>query len=164
MSQGAQNNVVKMWRLRGELSKRHGFKCAHCGVISLVERRKCAHCGSAEKPLAAPLPRGTVRAVTNAGGSVEHLDQVTGRKAAVWVELEGKAGNIACLLQHADSLTLLPQVRGASVRFGVRRAVLGYLPVGEPIPYTLKAVLDLRTRVSLQPKPETSSNKGDPTK
>lgn len=163
MSQGVSNNVVKMWRLRGELSKRHGFRCAGCGNIALVERRKCPKCGSQEKPVSAPLPRGTVRAVTNAGASVEHLDQVTGRKAAVLVELEGQAGHIACLLQHADSLTLLPHVRGASVRFGVRRAVLGPLPLGEPIPYTLKAVLDLRTRVSLQPKPEPST-KGEPTK
>lgn len=163
MSQGVNNNVVKMWRLRGELSKRHGFRCPSCGTITLVERRKCAKCGSLEKPVAAPLPRGTIRATTNAGASVEHLDQVTGRKAAAWVELEGNAGNLACLLQHADSLTLLPHVRGAGVRFGVRRAVLGPIPLGEPIPYTLKAVLDLRTRVSLQPKPDPST-KGDPTK
>jgi hypothetical protein len=163
MSQGVTNNVVKMWRLRGELSKRHGFRCPSCGVISLAERRKCARCGSSEKPESAPLPRGIIRAVTNAGGSVEHLDQVTGRKAAVWVEMEGNAGGLACLLQHADSLTLLPHVRGASVRFGVRRGALGPLPLSEPIPYTLKAVLDLRTRVSLQPKPDPST-KGDPTK
>lgn len=163
MSQGVNNNVVKMWRLRGELSKRHGFRCPACKVISLVERRKCARCGSLEKPVAAPLPRGIIRATTNAGASVEHLDQVTGRKAAAWIELDGEAGNLACLLQHADSLTLLPHARGAAVRFGVRRAVLGPLPLGEPIPYTLKAVLDLRTRVSLQPKPETST-KGEPTK
>jgi uncharacterized OB-fold protein len=163
MSQSMNNNVVKMWRLRGELSKRNGFRCPSCGVITLVERRKCARCGSLEKPVAAPLPRGTIRATTNAGASVEHLDQVTGRKAAAWVELEGNAGSLACLLQHADSLKLLPHLRDASVRFGVRRAALGPLPVGEPIPYTLKAVLDLRTRVSLQPKPDPST-KGDPTK
>lgn len=163
MSQGVNNNVVKMWRLRGELSKRHGFRCPSCGTMSLAERRKCARCGSLEKSESAPLPRGTIRAVTNAGGSVEHLDQVTGRKASVWVEMEGNAGNLVCLLQHADSLSLLPHVRGAAVRFGVRRAALGPLPVSEPIPYTLKAVLDLRTRVSLQPKPD-SSTKGDPTK
>lgn len=163
MSQGVKNNVVKMWRQRGELSKRHGFRCVACGTITLVERRKCAKCGSLEKPAAAPLPRGIVRASTNAGASVEHLDQVTGRKAAVWVELEGNAGNLACLLQHADSLTLLPHVRGASVRFGVRRAVLGPLALSEPIPYTLKAVLDLRTRIAVQPKPDPSV-KGDPTK
>ncbi len=163
MSQGVNNNVVKMWRLRGELSRRHGFRCLSCGTITLAKRRKCARCGSLDKPESAPLPRGTIRAVTNAGGSVEHLDQVTGRKAAVWVEMEGNAGHLACLLQHADSLTLLPHVRGAAVRFGVRRATLGPLPVSEPIAYTLKAVLDLRTRVTLQPKPETST-KGDPTK
>jgi uncharacterized OB-fold protein len=163
MSQTVNNNVVKMWRVRGEVSKRHGFRCTSCGVISLAERRKCARCGSSAKPESAPLPRGTIRATTNAGASVEHLDQVTGRKAAAWVELDGNAGQLACLLQHADSLTLLPHVRGAGVRFGVRRAVLGPLPLGEPIPYTLKAVLDLRTRVSLQPKPDPST-KGEPTK
>jgi len=88
---------------------------------------------------------------------------VTARKAAVWVELDGNAGQLACLLQHADSLTLLPHVRGAPVRFGLRRATLGPLPLGEPIAYTLKAALDLRTRVSLKPKPDPST-KGEPTK
>jgi len=92
MNQGVNNNVVKMWRLRGELSKRHGFRCSSCGTITLVERRKCAKCGSLEKPVAAPLPRGIVRARTNAGAYVEHLESVSGRKTAGMINIGGKAG------------------------------------------------------------------------
>jgi hypothetical protein len=98
------------------------------------------------------LPRGSVQAVTAAGASVEHLDQVTGRKPAVLVELAGGSGQLACLLQYADSVTLLPHLRGASVRLAVRRVPLGPLPAGEPIPYALKAALDLTTRLELKPK------------
>ena len=59
------------------------------------------------------------------------------------VELRGGA--------YADSVTLLPHLRGASVRLAVRRVPLGPIPPGEPIPYALKAALDLSTRLALKP-------------
>ena len=146
-------SVVKMWRGRAHLTGRQAWKCTGCGALTLVRRRVCARCGAVGMPSErAPLPRGDVRALTAAGASVEHLDQVTGRKPAVLVELAGGAGKLACLLQYADSVTLLPQLRGASVRFAVRRVPLGPLPPGEPIPYALKAALDLSTRLELKPK------------
>jgi hypothetical protein len=146
-------SVVKMWRGRAQLTGRQGWKCGGCGALALVRRRVCARCGAVGVPTEqAALPRATVQAVTAAGASVEHLDQVTGRKPAVLVELAGGAGQLACLLQYADSVTLLPQLRGASVRLAVRRVPLGPLPAGEPIPYALKAALDLTTRLGLKPK------------
>jgi hypothetical protein len=146
-------SVVKMWRGRTALTGRSAWKCAGCGVLSLVRRRRCARCGALGVPTErAPLPRATVAATTAAGASVEHLDQVTGRKPAALLELAGGAGQLACLLQYADSVTLLPQLRGASVRLAVRRVPLGPLPPGEPIPYALKAALDLSTRLELFPK------------
>lgn len=156
-------NVVKMWRRRAELTARTGLRCTGCGAVSLVRRRVCARCGSAAEPERVRLPAGEIRAVTAAGLTVEHLDQVTGRKAAVWLELAGGAGHLACLLQHADSVSLLPHVRGAPVRLAVRRVPLGALPPGEPIPYALKASLDLRTRLARKPKPEAAPPK-TPTK
>jgi len=146
-------SVVKMWRGRAQLTGRTAWKCTGCGVLSLVRRRRCARCGAlGVQTERAPLGRGDVRAVTAAGASVEHLDQVTGRKPAVLIELAGGVGQLACLLQYADSVTLLPHLRGASVRLAVRRVPLGPLPVGEPIPYALKAALDLSTRLELKPK------------
>ncbi len=145
-------SVVKMWRRRTELTGRQGWKCAGCGVITLAQRRRCARCGALGLPTErTPLPRGTVSAVTSAGASVEHLDQVTGKKPAVLVQLDGNAGLLACLLQYSDSVTLLPHLRGASVRLAVRRVPLGPLPTGEPIPYAFKAALDLSTRLALKP-------------
>ena len=146
-------SVVKMWRNRAQLTGRNGWTCSGCSVVSLVRRRVCARCGAVGIPTEqVALPRASVRAVTAAGASVEHLDQVTGRKPAVLVELAGGAGQLACLLQYADSVTLLPHLRGASVRLTVRRVPLGPLPAGEPIPYALKAALDLTTRLDLKPK------------
>jgi hypothetical protein len=158
-------SVVKMWRGRAELTGRTAWKCSGCGVLTLVRRRKCGACGAVGVPSErAPLPRATVRAVTAAGASVEHLDQVTGRKPSVFLELDGGLGRLACLLQYADSVTLLPQLRGASVRLAVRRVPLGPLPPGEPIPYALKAALDLSTRLSLKPAKNTPAPDGAATK
>jgi len=155
MSQDSAN-VVKMWRKRGELTSRQGYRCAACKAVALVARRACANCGATGESERVPLPGGEIRAVTAAGLAVEHLDQVTSRKAAVYIELSGSAGKLACLLQHSDSTSLLPHLRGAPVRLAVRRVPLGPLPPGEPIPYALKAALDLRTRLALKPKPEAA--------
>jgi uncharacterized OB-fold protein len=157
-------NVVKMWRGRGEMLGRQGFRCTGCGAVSLVRRRLCARCGAGAATERTGLSGGEVRAVTAAGLTVENLDQVTGRKAAVWIELSGGAGHLACLLQHSDSLSLLPHLRGAPVRLCVRRVPLGPLPPGEPIPYALKAALDLRTRLAHKPKPETTTAQKTPSK
>jgi uncharacterized OB-fold protein len=139
-------NVVARWRERALSLGRQGWRCAACTRVSLVRRRLCAGCGAAGPMARAPLAaRGVIRAATPAGAAVEHLDQVTGRKAAVWVELDG-GGALACLLSHADSIALLPHSRGQSVRLAVRRTALGGVGEGDPIAYGLKAALDLESR------------------
>ena len=141
-------NVVAAWRGRAAALAREGWRCGGCGRLSLARRRICAGCGHAGEPAAAPLPRrGTVTALCPAGGAVEHLDQVTGHKAAVLVELEGGA-RLACLLAHADSVSLHPRLRGEPVRLAVRRSPLG-AGEREPLQYGLKAAVDLETRVRL---------------
>ena len=143
------HNVVASWRGRGALLGREGWRCAACGRLALARRRVCAACGAEGRAERAPLPRrGTVAAVSVAGAAVEHLDQVTGRKPAVLVELEGGA-RIACLLAHADSVSLAAAVRGQPVRLAVRRIPLA-VDASEPIPYGLKAALDLETRAALK--------------
>src|SRR5690606_41517006 len=96
----------------------------------------------------APWPgRGAAAALSPAGAGVEHLDQVTGRKAAVLVELDGGA-RVACLLAHADSVSLMAELRGQPVRLAVRRAPLaGGAP--EPSAYGMTAALDPETRSPL---------------
>jgi uncharacterized OB-fold protein len=145
-------NVVAAWRARTWALGRQGWACAACGRVSLARRRACAACGKAAGVRAVPLPgRGMVVALSPAGGAVEHLDQVTGRKAALLVELDGGQARIACLLTHADSLSLLPELRGQPVRLVVRRIPLA-LGDSEPIPYGIKAALDLETRGALKSK------------
>jgi uncharacterized OB-fold protein len=141
-------SVVKLWRQRALMTTRRALACAGCGAIALVARRACARCGSQAPQVTAPLPRGTVIAKSAAGASVEHLDQVTPRRAAALVELDGGAGRVACLVAHADSLSAWSSLTGAGVRFGVRRQTLGELPSGEPIVYTFKATLDLRDKLA----------------
>ena len=58
---------------------------------------------------------------------------------------------MVCLLSHADSLTLMPDLRGAPVRLAVRRMSLA-VDDGAPIPYGLKAAVDLTTRSELKAK------------
>jgi uncharacterized OB-fold protein len=142
-------NVVATWRERAAALGRQGWRCAACGRIALARRRVCATCGKPARAERAALPaRGTVVALCSAGAAVEHLDQVTGRRAAVLVELGG-GQHIACLLAHADSIALLPALRGQPVRLAVRRMSLA-VPDGEPIPYGLKAAVDLETRSALK--------------
>jgi uncharacterized OB-fold protein len=144
-------NVVATWRGRSALLGRQGWRCAGCGALALARRRICTGCGAVGRAEPAPLPRrGTVAAVSVAGAAVEHLDQVTGRKPTVLVELEGGA-RIACLLAHTDSISLAAAVRGQPVRLAVRRIPLA-LGDSEPIPYGLKAALDLETRAALKAK------------
>jgi uncharacterized OB-fold protein len=142
-------NVVAAWRARSWALARQGWACPACGRVSLVRRRACAACGQvgAAQP-AALARRGTVAAACSAGAAVEHLDQVTGRRAAVLVELEGGA-RLACLLAHADSLSLMGELVGQPVALAVRRIPLA-LADDEPIPYGIKAVLDLETRATLK--------------
>ncbi|HEY8143080.1 MAG TPA: hypothetical protein VIG06_10425 [Kofleriaceae bacterium] len=143
------HNVVASWRGRGALLGREGWRCGACQQLSLARRRVCAGCGAVMRAEPAPLPRrGTVAALSMAGAAVEHLDQVTGKKPAVLVELEGGA-RIACLLSHADSMTLAAALRGQPVRLAVRRIPLA-IDASEPIPYGLKAALDLETRAALK--------------
>jgi uncharacterized OB-fold protein len=142
-------NVVATWRARGALLGREGWRCGGCGRLTLARRRICLACGAAGKAEPAALPRrGTVAALSVAGAAVEHLDQVTGKKPIVLVELEG-GGRVACLLAHADSMTLAAAVRGQPVRLAVRRIPLA-IDASEPIPYGLKAALDLETRAALK--------------
>ena len=143
------HNVVATWRGRGALLGREGWRCGACQRLSLARRRVCTGCGAVDRAERAPLPRrGTVTALSVAGAAVEHLDQVTGRKPAVLVELEGGV-RIACLLAHADGMTLAAAVRGQPVRLAVRRIALA-IDASEPIPYGLKAALDLETRAALK--------------
>jgi len=142
-------NVVATWRGRGALLGREGWQCGACKRFTLARRHVCAGCGAVGRAEAVPLPRrGTVSALSMAGAAVEHLDQVTGRKPAVMVELDGGA-RIACLLAHVDSMTLAPSLRGQPVRLAVRRIPLA-VDASEPIPYGLKAALDLETRAALK--------------
>jgi uncharacterized OB-fold protein len=142
-------NVVATWRGRGALLGREGWRCGACGRLALARRRVCNACGATDKAERAPLPRqGTVAALSVAGAAVEHLDQVTGRKPIVLVELEGGT-RVACLLAHADSMTLAAAVRGQPVRLAVRRIPLA-IDASEPIPYGLKAALGLETRAALK--------------
>jgi hypothetical protein len=114
-----------------------------------VRRRACATCGSAEPAIAAALPRGgTVLARTVAGAAVEHLDQVSDRKATVLVDLGGL--RISCLVAHSDSVSLMDRLRGQKVRLTVRKTLLGEHHGSAPIAYTLKASLDHETRVALK--------------
>jgi uncharacterized OB-fold protein len=149
MSSGG--NVVAAWRDRAALLGRQAWICGACGRPSLARRRLCAACGAPAEARREPLPRrGTVVALSAAGAAVEHLDQVTGRKAAVLVELEG-GGRVACLLAHADSVSLLAHLRGQPVRLAVRRIPLA-VAGGDPIPYGLKAAVDLETRAAIKAK------------
>lgn len=142
-------NVVAAWRARSWALGRQGWACPACGRVSLVRRRACAACGQvgAAQP-AALARRGTVVAACAAGAVVEHLDQVSGRRAAVLVELEGGA-RLACLLAHADSLSLMDEIGGQTVALAVRRLSLAVAD-DEPIPYGIKAVLDLETRAAIK--------------
>lgn len=143
------HNVVASWRARGALLGRTGWRCAACGRLALARRRVCLGCGAVDRAEPAALPRrGTVAALSVAGAAVEHLDQVTARKPVVLVELDG-GGRVACLLAHADSMTLAAAVRGQPVRLAIRRIPLQIGP-SEPIPYGLKAALDLDTRAALK--------------
>lgn len=146
-------SVVKLWRQRALMTTRRAFACAGCGVVSLVARRACARCGSLEPQREAPLGRGQVVAQSASGASVEHLDQVLGRRAATLVELDGGRGQVACLVSHADSLSAWTALRGAPVRFAVRRQTLGEVASGDPITYTFKATLDLRDKLARRPAP-----------
>jgi uncharacterized OB-fold protein len=147
-------SVVQLWRQRALTSTRRALACSGCGAVAMVARRACARCGSTAGSKDVPLPGGTVAALTAAGASVEHLDQVTARKAVALVELAGGAGRIACLVAHADTISVFAGLRGAQVHFGVRRQTLGEVPSGEPIVYTLKATLDLRDKLARKPRPE----------
>jgi uncharacterized OB-fold protein len=143
-------NVVASWRGRAAMLGRRGWACGACGRISLARRRVCAGCGAAAAMEQVALPRrGSVAALSPAGAAVEHLDQVSGRRAALLVELDGGRGRIACLLSHADSMTLFGELRGQPVRLAVRRIPLA-LGGDEPIPYGIKAALDLETRSALR--------------
>jgi uncharacterized OB-fold protein len=152
------HNVVASWRARAALLGRAGWRCAACGRLALAHRRVCTGCGAVGRAEPAPLPRrGTVAALSVAGAAVEHLDQVTARKPAVLVELEGGA-RVACLLAHADSITLAAAVRGQPVRLAVRRIPLA-VAASEPIPYGLKAALDLETRAALKARDAEKTKK-----
>jgi uncharacterized OB-fold protein len=152
MSHDSGPNVVAAWRGRALTLARQAWACASCGRLTLARRRVCLACGSAGGTRPAPLPRrGTAVALCPAGAAVEHLDQVTTRRAALLVELDGGAvpSRIACLLAHADSVSLMSQLRGEPVRLTVRRIPLS-LPPDAPIPYGLKASVDLDTRARLR--------------
>jgi uncharacterized OB-fold protein len=143
-------NVVARWRERSTLLGRDGWQCSACQQRSLVARRLCAGCGAEASMVRAAMPRrGRVAAACLAGAAVEHLDQVTGRKAALLVELDG-GGRIACLLAQTDAVSLWPSIHDQPVRLTVRRMALGPIDEAEPIPYGLKAALDLETRAALK--------------
>lgn len=154
MSESA--NVVARWRERGLALGRKGWACPACGKLALVRRRLCTGCGSTEAMAPAPLaPRGVVRAASLAGAAVEHLDQVTSRKAAVWVELDG-GGQLSCLIGHADSVSLFGELRGQPVRLAVRKMELGEGHGAAPLHYGLKVALDLDTRIVLKSRVEAA--------
>jgi uncharacterized OB-fold protein len=123
-------SVVQLWRQRALMTTRKAWACAGCGAVSLVVRRACVRCGQVGEPVATALGRGTVSAQSASGASVEHLDQVTPRRAAALVELDGGKGRVATLVAHADTLSVWPNLRGAPVRFAVRRQTLGEVPSG----------------------------------
>ena len=144
-------NVVAGWRGRATALGRQGFRCSACGRRGSACRLVCPGCGARDSVEPAPMPRrGRVEALCQAGAAVEHLDQVTARKAAVMVELDG-GGRVACLLAHADSISLMAEVRGQPVRLAIRRIPLALAP-DAPIPYGFKAALDLDTRTALKGK------------
>lgn len=155
-----KTSVVSMWRRRAQRLARQGWACADCGRSFLVRRRACPVCGSVAGFRETPLPvRGTVRALTRAGASVEHLDQVTDHKPMVMLDLEGGHGFLTCLAAWSDA-AILDSLRNASLRLTVRRIPLGHLPAGEPIPYGLKATADLRTRLDVKEAQKQSSKEG----
>lgn len=144
-------NVVASWRERAASLGRQGWRCSGCGRLGSACRLVCPGCGARGAAQPAPMPRrGQVLALCPAGAAVEHLDQVTAKKAAVLVELDG-GGRVACLLAHADSVSLMTEVRGQPVRLAIRRIPLQLAP-GAPIPYGFKAALDLDTRRALKEK------------
>jgi uncharacterized OB-fold protein len=150
VSRDGDVNVVASWRERRTMLAREGWACTACHRVSLARRRVCSACGALAVARQVPLARtGVVAALCAAGGAVEHLDQVTGRKAAVLVELDGGRAGIACLLAHADSVSLMGELRGQRVRLAVRRIPLA-VPDSDPIPYGFKAALDLDTRAALK--------------
>ncbi len=151
-------NVVATWRGRGALLGREGWQCGACKRFALARRRVCAGCSAVGRAERVALPRrGIVAALSMAGAAVEHLDQVTGRKPTVLVELDGGA-RIACLLAHADSMTLAAALRGKPVRLAVRRIPLA-VDASEPIPYGVKAALDLETRAAMKADAEREGKK-----
>jgi uncharacterized OB-fold protein len=157
------NNVVRMWRRRSVALARKGWKCAGCGRLALVKRLACPSCGSARGFEEAPLPQsGRAAALTSAGMSVEHLDQVTPRKASVLLDLGG-AGRVAALLASVDSGDVMEKLRGQNLRLVVRKLALGHLPPGEPIPYGLKAAADLKTRSAIKAALKPAEEKKETT-
>lgn len=158
---GDQNhsNVVATWRRRDLMLTRRGWRCADCGRTTLVRRLACPGCGATAEAERVPLARrGTVRAISSAGAGLERLDQTTSRRVVALLELEG-GQNIACLVAHADTVTLTSALRGQTLRLAVRRIPLGPLAEDEPIPYGLKATLDLSTRQVLKSRTETEDDK-----
>jgi uncharacterized OB-fold protein len=144
------SDVVAAWRARSWALGRRGWACPACGRVSLARRRVCAACGErGEAQPAALIRRGTVVATCAAGAAVEHLDQVSGRRSAVLVELDGGRTRLACLVAHADSVSLLDALVGQPVVLAVRRIPLS-LGDREPIPYGIKAVLELDSRSQLK--------------
>jgi hypothetical protein len=145
------DDVVGQWRRRAQLTGRQAWTCV-CGAISVVRRRACPQCGKKELMLRPLPPRATATAVTISGASVEHLDQVTGRKPAALLEL-GSNARLACLVADADARTI-DGLRGASLRLVVRRLTLA-LDAEAPIPYGLKAAADVATRITLRKEKES---------
>ena len=143
-------DVVGAWRRQPIQMTRQGWRCSACDRVYMVRRLRCPHCDATDRLEATALPRSAVaEAVCNAGARVEHLDQVTDRKPVVL--LKHDHGRIACLVTATDGA--LP-LRGESLRVVVRRIPLGHLPPGEPIPYGIKAAVDLSTRLRLKAEPE----------
>jgi hypothetical protein len=143
------DDVVGTWRGRGVALGRQGWRCAGCGRIALVRRVACVGCGAAEQARAALPAAGTIRATSAAGAAVEHLDQVTGRRPAAWLELDG-GGALPCLLGHPDGDLPPAALRGRRARLAIRRAGLGPTAPADPIAYGIKAVLDLETRAAIK--------------
>lgn len=138
-------DVVQTWRRRAQLTGRRAWSCV-CGAVSLVRRRACPKCGGVDLQLRALAPEAKALAVTNAGATVEHLDQATGRKSAVLLD-----NGIACLVADVDARTL-DGLRGQSLRLVVRRLTLGRVDSADPIPYGLKAAASVATRATLRKK------------
>jgi uncharacterized OB-fold protein len=137
----------RLWR-RGPLAlQRKLWRCAGCGALSVVRRLACRACGSEAAPVASRLPAtGEVTALSVSGAAFERLDQVSEARVALLVAAPGLS--LPCLLAHGD-MDLAGRLRGARLRFAVRRMPGAGAVADAPLAYVFKAAADRATRLAI---------------